>query len=187
MTVIRDKADGFKALPIREIGFDHSGFMSWLNSQGAEIGIPTNPYEIIRYRLVGPNGRVRAHVIYRKDSGFLTWPGSTSEHYRSFLDGGTVMPIESSETFLRTYPTPKAKSDFRERTRLALLNRDGGDCWFCGMPMGDDVTVEHLVPKSKGGLNGLANYALAHRKCNNLAGDMPLAKKIDLRNRMRAK
>jgi len=66
------------------------------------------------------------------------------------------------------------------------LSRDGDECWYCGLEMGVDATIEHLVPKSKGGLNGLANYVLAHKVCNAAAADKPLVAKIEMRSRMRA-
>lgn len=73
-----------------------------------------------------------------------------------------------------------------ERHRAALLQRDGSDCWFCGRDLGDDITIEHLVPRSKGGVNHLDNYALAHAKCNQDAADKTLVEKIDMRARLRA-
>jgi 5-methylcytosine-specific restriction endonuclease McrA len=74
-----------------------------------------------------------------------------------------------------------------EKQRAKLLARDGDECWFCGDPLGDDQTIEHLVPKSAGGRNALANYALAHAKCNHDAADLPLIQKVEMRTRLRAK
>ena len=37
-----------------------------------------------------------------------------------------------------------------------------------------DVTLEHLIPKSKGGASRLFNYALANASTNNARGSKPL-------------
>ena len=154
------------------------------------MGVPTNPYEVIRYRAyVDGRAAVATHIVYRKETGLLTWTGKAREHYQQFLSGAALWPTAPSDPnrpFLKTYPTEAAKKRARsEVTREKLLDRDGDACWFCGKPMGEDVTIEHLVPKSSGGRNMLANYALAHRKCNNDAADLPLVKKIELRTRLR--
>ncbi|MFN8021338.1 MAG: HNH endonuclease [Acidimicrobiales bacterium] len=57
-------------------------------------------------------------------------------------------------------------------TRLA--ERDGWTCWLCGgdidphlpstSPAG--ATIDHLVPRSRGGSNDAPNLRLAHRRCN---------------------
>lgn len=180
-----------KSLPIRDAQFDVAAFASWLASNGAELGIPSNPYEVIRYRAYVPGVSAPAtHVVYRKETGLLTWVGDTKSHYQQFLTGSRMWPdkpVEPGAPFLITFPTEKAKKALRgEITREKLLARDGDECWFCGHAMGDDCTIEHLVPKSAGGRNMLANYALAHRRCNNDVGNMPLTEKIELRNRLRA-
>lgn len=177
-----------KNIPMRDTAFDRQGFMVWLNRHGSEIGIPSNPYEVIRYRSLRENGRSGTHIVYRKETGALTWVGDTMHHYRAFLMGEALPgPNEPPRdgVFLRTYPTEEAQQSLNERTRQAILKRDGDECWFCGKPMGADMTIEHLVPKAKGGRNMLANYALAHRVCNNRAAALPLVRKIEMRTKLR--
>lgn len=176
------------SLPIRRAQFRCADFAAWLASNGAEIGMPTNPYEVIRYRAYQP-GRARAatHVVYAKESGLLNFQGASAAHYEAFLSGWSVtlrrLPADGG-VFLVTPPAdPDLSASAKMRKRL--LKRDGDECWFCGVAMGEDVTLEHLVPKSKGGANSHTNYALAHRACNNAAADMPLVQKIALRERMR--
>jgi 5-methylcytosine-specific restriction endonuclease McrA len=179
-----------KSLPIRDGQFDLPNFAAWLARNGAEIGIPGNPYEVIRYRAYVDGGRSPAtHIVYRKETGLLTWTGETKAHYQQFLTGSVLWPSaprDPDRPFLTTYPTEKAKRRLRgEVTREKLFERDGDECWFCGEPMGDDCTIEHLVPKSAGGRNMLANYALAHSGCNHRAANLPLVKKIAMRARLR--
>ena len=55
-----------------------------------------------------------------------------------------------------------------------LAERDGWWCWLCGgeidptLPPNTSAsgTVDHLVPRSRGGGNEAGNLRLAHRRCN---------------------
>ena len=49
-----------------------------------------------------------------------------------------------------------------------LINKNGAVCAICGktIPNMKDCTIDHILPKSKGGLTVLENCRLAHRKCN---------------------
>lgn len=64
----------------------------------------------------------------------------------------------------------------------ALLRRDGDLCSLCcypmkirGNPLKDPkvATIDHRVPKSRGGTNYFDNLQLAHRGCNQARGDAP--------------
>jgi hypothetical protein len=179
------------ALPIRRRDFKLKKFIAWLTDQGAEVISTTNPYEVVRYRAYVLGGaRPQTHIVYAKDSGLLNFVGATREHYEAFLAGGTV-----SGMFVSQFDPPPADTRAQRRfnspdkpgQRAKLLDRDGNECWFCGLEMAsDDMTIEHLAPKSAGGRNMLVNYALAHSVCNNRAGDMPLIQKIEMRTKMRA-
>lgn len=170
-------------LPIRRADFDVQGFLTFVAQQGGEVGTPTNPYEVVRYKAYwrGTN-KASTHIVYAKENGLLTWMAGSKGHYRAFLDGAPMNELPG-----QTPPmTPKTESK-GARIRTKLLERDGADCWFCGTPMGDDCTIEHLIPKSDGGRNSLSNYALAHKRCNQLAADKPLVEKLALRTELRAK
>lgn len=66
----------------------------------------------------------------------------------------------------------KVKRKFNyKRQRNKLLKRGITNCFWCGKPLGDDVTLEHIVPLSKGGLDCESNWTLAHHKCNQEHGD----------------
>lgn len=49
------------------------------------------------------------------------------------------------------------------RTR-ALMQK--GLCALCGEPMGDDVSFDHVHPRSKGGKNTFENCQATHSACN---------------------
>jgi 5-methylcytosine-specific restriction endonuclease McrA len=57
-----------------------------------------------------------------------------------------------------------------------LVDRDGNHCWYCGITFSDGdraCTVDHVLPRSRGGTNVLANLRLACFYCNNRRGRMP--------------
>jgi 5-methylcytosine-specific restriction endonuclease McrA len=70
----------------------------------------------------------------------------------------------------------------------ALVYKSGNLCWFCGGPF--DISkrrsrydtdpdlrpsVEHLLPRSRGGTDVPENLVVAHRSCNNEKGMLTLA------------
>jgi 5-methylcytosine-specific restriction endonuclease McrA len=45
-----------------------------------------------------------------------------------------------------------------------IIKRDGGKCNFCGAT--DDLTIDHIVPRSKGGGNFHTNLRTLCRACH---------------------
>lgn len=58
--------------------------------------------------------------------------------------------------------------------RRNIFIRDGFQCQYCGAK--DNLTVDHVVPASKGGPWTWENLTTACAKCNNTKGDKPLQK-----------
>lgn len=51
--------------------------------------------------------------------------------------------------------------------RDKLLERDGDECPECGCKMEPgDMTIDHIIPKSKGGTDHPVNLRLLHWRCN---------------------
>jgi 5-methylcytosine-specific restriction endonuclease McrA len=178
-------------LPIRRNQFKTGAFAAWLTDNGAEIGKQTNPYEVIRYRAYSAGSRKPlTHIVYAKDNGLLNFQGGSRDHYQAFMDGVDVAGLRIPMLDRHAPKTPVVNELVSQskaaKQRAKLLARDGDECWFCGDPMGEDMTIEHLVPRSTGGDNKLANYALAHGECNHKAANKPLVQKIELRAQMRA-
>jgi hypothetical protein len=171
------------SLPIRRKQFDVQGFLAFLAANGCEIGQPTNPYEVVRYKAYHAGSkRPHTQVVYAKETGLLTWTGATQGHYRAFLSGAVLAAKAPPQGFA---PEPTVPVSKQAKVRAKLRARDGDDCWFCGEVMGSDCTIEHLVPRSKGGSDKLDNYALAHAKCNRDAANKPLVAKIAMRAELR--
>jgi len=78
--------------------------------------------------------------------------------------------------------------DIRAATIVQLRRRDGDDCWLCGLPTTDrDRTIEHLLARAHGGTDHLANLCLTHSDCNRQLGDLPIQRKVQLRDQLRSR
>ncbi|WP_062114022.1 HNH endonuclease [Aureimonas sp. AU40] len=159
---------------------DLEAFKAWLIRCGAEILAPTSMWEVLRVRTFSG-----VHVVHRNRKGRQRWPDGLVEIADLFLDGGN--PALS--------PTARTRRSSHLRQRYPVLRaRDGAGCFYCGsfVPAPDDAylpdyepTVEHLVPIAHGGPNHLSNTFLAHKRCNNIAGNLSAVEKITLREKMR--
>lgn len=59
-----------------------------------------------------------------------------------------------------------------QRVRAEVLSRSDL-CHLCGLPGAD--TVDHIIPRAKGGTNDLRNLAPAHNQCNARRGARALS------------
>ena len=53
--------------------------------------------------------------------------------------------------------------------RTNLFRRDGGECQYCGSKR--HLTIDHIIPKSKGGKTNWTNLITACNRCNVSKGD----------------
>ncbi len=53
-------------------------------------------------------------------------------------------------------------------TRRAVFARDGGRCVYCG---GVATSIDHVVPRSRGGRHEWGNVVSACRRCNHVKAD----------------
>lgn len=143
-------------------------FKNWLLDKGCEILPPTNDFEAIRFK------GSQTGVLYTSGRVSNPYTRGAIEAYqtRSKWDGG---------------PIKVGRHAGYSKQKKALLKRDGDKCFFCGLPMDDDITVEHLISLANGGLNTLSNMVLAHEKCNQDAGTLPIYQKVQLAIKNRTK
>jgi 5-methylcytosine-specific restriction endonuclease McrA len=59
-------------------------------------------------------------------------------------------------------------------SRQLIFRRDDATCQYCGSIK--NLTIDHVVPKSRGGGDTWTNMVVACLKCNLRKGDMPLEK-----------
>ncbi len=77
----------------------------------------------------------------------------------------------------------------RDRDRLAIYVRDNWTCQICSEPVDLEAdyltdwapTLDHVVPRSKGGSDDPENLRTAHRWCNSVRGDLSFHTDADLR------
>ncbi len=152
---------------------DLSVFKAWLIKRGAIIEPPTSEWELLRVRSC-----FGTHVIYQNKKGGQTWPKELKFLHADFL----------SKKDVRLSPDQKGRVKLRH-TISQLAKRDGLWCWFCELPFpdtdADDITIEHLVPKSHGGPDHASNLVLACEICNLAAGNLSVAEKVAIRDQKR--
>ena len=62
----------------------------------------------------------------------------------------------------------------------------GTNCHLCGGPIKPtDLTLDHVIPRSKHGDNSLENLRPAHRWCNTRRQDRPIARRATPRSSRR--
>lgn len=172
-----------KTAPVRSNAFKVAQFAAYLAQNGAEVGKPTNSYEVIRYRAFWQDSQAAVtHIVYTKDNGLLTYTKGSRDHYEAFLNGE---PLPDHAVTLDEKRVTRMRSQRKGAIREQLRKRDGDCCWYCGgLLESAESNIEHLISISDGGTNALANLVLAHTDCNTKAGNMPLAKKLELRARL---
>ena len=57
------------------------------------------------------------------------------------------------------------KKNIRPNLRWQVFRRDGHKCAYCGTTKGK-MHLDHIIPKSRGGLNTLENLTVACSACN---------------------
>lgn len=89
-----------------------------------------------------------------------------------------VTPEQAITLALRPAPiirsaVSKRRSGKRYRKIKERLYARNNLCYRCGKVIEsvEEATIEHIIPRSKGGLDHPNNYAISHGKCNWEAGD----------------
>jgi hypothetical protein len=135
-------------------------FKDWLKANGAEILPLTNEYETLRFR--------------GKEVGIFYQSGKTNGSYAK----NALWCFKHNESWDGRPISTGRKPSYRKEKRL-LLQRDGSNCFYCGKPLNEDITLEHLIPLAQGGLNKLSNMVLAHEACNQEAGHKTIVEKVN--------
>lgn len=69
--------------------------------------------------------------------------------------------------------TTMTGAERRQRRIAFLVRRDGPNCKYCGCDLDEEtVTLDHVIPRARGGTDGLWNLVLACTACNQAKADM---------------
>ncbi len=91
---------------------------------------------------------------------FLGRVSVVSEYERKVRSPGFAMRLPSVIA-LKDYVQPPSRPAF---TRFNVFLRDGFTCQYCGS--GDDLTFDHVIPRSRGGRTTWDNVVAACAPCN---------------------
>lgn len=105
-------------------------------------------------------GRAIALLLQGKAQLLESREGESVRSVSTSMDYPTVIRLE------RYVRLPYRRS--APLTRIGVLRRDNFTCVYCG---GDGRTIDHIVPRSKGGDSSWLNLAACCQKCNNKKGD----------------
>lgn len=143
-------------------------FKQWLIDNGCDILPPTNQYEKLRFK------GVQVGILYTTDRTSGKYADDAIKHFKSNKkwDGGAIKT---------------GRWTGYQKEKKQLIKRDGTCCFYCGLEMDDDITVEHLLDLKFGGKNELSNMVLAHSICNQTVRHSLLVEKIKIAIENRSK
>lgn len=105
----------------------------------------------------------------------MVWWAAGRVEILEAVEGRTIrtsrheLPMPSVVRFLRSRRRTTPVVRFSRETIYA---RDRGQCQYCHRPvMRRDVTYDHIIPKSRGGLTLWENIVIACRPCNQRKGN----------------
>ena len=106
----------------------------------------------------------RAAVLVLKDRAQILERADWSLHAETFqMPRPTVIR-------LNTYVRVPRDAHSRKITRRAIFARDKWTCQYCGSGRGN-LTVDHVIPRSKGGTSAWNNIVTCCAPCNRRKGD----------------
>lgn len=96
------------------------------------------------------------------------------EHQPRFIQSpSTVLPIPSVIRLLEFRHIPRQS---RALSRKSILMRDRNTCQYCGKVFPpSDLTLDHVVPRSRGGTSTWENLVACCKACNHKKGNSTLA------------
>lgn len=69
---------------------------------------------------------------------------------------------------------------FKQYLRNILDKKQNNKCAVCNCKLENDITFEHIIPRSKGGLTSLPNGKAVHSWCNNYLGVLDHERKVKM-------
>jgi 5-methylcytosine-specific restriction endonuclease McrA len=117
------------------------------------------------YRALNLLFKGRAEVINMGDKPSV-WDDALTTPTRSYEVPATLRLVQRVN---KRYTSPR----FR---KWVLFNRDAWQCQYCGIGLDrPNITIDHIVPRSRGGLTSWKNCVASCKKCNMKKGSRTLA------------
>lgn len=133
-----------------------------------------------------PQGNIGKYSDFQIEA-WLEWRGEPGELVDALVESGWL--VRDQQVRLRTFQwvhfwghskrvrrwerLKAAGGEISRRQRLRIYDRDDWTCQQCGS--GDDITLDHVIPISKGGTNSDGNLQTLCRPCNSSKKDLVLA------------
>jgi hypothetical protein len=119
------------------------------------------------------DGTPKARIIEPESYQAFTWSDwakiKPSENEERISSANMSFRVPEIILLSKYEKSPHQKIYFSRRT---LFKRDNMQCQYCGcMPGSEELTIEHIVPRSKGGLTTWENCVLACIPCNRKKAD----------------
>ena len=91
------------------------------------------------------------------------------------------LPVPSVIRLTRFIKQPKIRLALNRRN---ILRRDNYTCQYCGdQPPVSELTIDHIIPRSRNGMDSWSNVVTACKSCNNIKADRtPVQAKMLLRS-----
>ncbi len=101
--------------------------------------------------------------------------------FREALGRAIAAKHKRAEDLARIHLEVRRKLKRKHKLVGHLLNRHGSKCFYCLHELGSDISIEHLLEKSRGGTNAHDNLRLAHAGCNRAVIGLSVMDKLQLR------
>jgi CRISPR/Cas system Type II protein with McrA/HNH and RuvC-like nuclease domain len=138
----------------------------YLDKIGAEKFPPRNQWEYSRFKAKG-----YTCVVYINKKGRHNFSNKVAREVYEAYEQGIVINVQ----------TTKRKYDLKKKFKAKLWRRDKRCFYsFKKLPF-DELTIEHLIPLSKGGKNNIDNLVLCSKEENAKMGNKSLLEKLRYR------
>jgi len=111
----------------------------------------------------------RAFTVFYKGNAEIIW-----NHPDSYFTTPTTVDRYAKPSIIRVKKWININYHKVPLTRENVYKRDTYRCVYCGRSDKTDLTLDHVLPKSKGGEDSWENLVTACKRCNNEKADLLL-------------
>lgn len=138
-----------------------------LNKSWSAIRIVTLERAITLLFSTYKNGEPKAKIVDGVSYTVFSWEDwaklPVTDDSEGIHTANQIFRIPEIIQLTRYNKIPTQKLSF---SRQGVYKRDGGHCQYCGKKVGTDATLDHVLPKSRGGATSWSNVVISCRPCN---------------------